>query len=271
MVPTPFNSITLFSTPYYSSLGLLPSDPSPFTLPNASKHRSEQPPITLESYPLPDGNWKWVSRCWMIDMRSDSGEVQHDGWEYNGWFRKHGWKGSTGGWVRRRRWIRLMVRLGEHRRHDGSSLTTGSSNASRRSTPKPGSRQSVGSTIPLSLISGSSNSPSRWGDRNPDDVWLGDSADEDWERCHQLIKRIGRDGRKLELWRLWLGYYHPDHMDEFTVQDPQGKRREKQWTEDEGPLPSEMAALEALNQASVALAPREYVIPVLRKYVGLHP
>ena len=58
--------------------------------------RSEQPPLSLESYPLPDGNWHWVSRCWMIDMRTDTGEVQHDGFEYNWFFRRHNWRAQIG-------------------------------------------------------------------------------------------------------------------------------------------------------------------------------
>ena len=108
--------MTLFSIPYYSALSLLPTDPSPFTLPNTSQKRSEQPPITLDAYPLPDGDWRWVSRTWMIDMRnSDSSIVQHDGFEYNWVFRQRKWRAqvgflSAGGWVRRRRWVRLMMR-----------------------------------------------------------------------------------------------------------------------------------------------------------------
>src|SRR6266511_997646 len=105
--------------PYYSSLSLLPTDPAPYTLPDASNQEpSHQPPVTLTTYPLPDGTWRWVSRSWMIDMRSEStqGQVQHDGFEYNWVFRKHNWKAqvgplNAGGWVRRRRWVRLMVRL----------------------------------------------------------------------------------------------------------------------------------------------------------------
>ncbi|EAU92995.2 hypothetical protein CC1G_06715 [Coprinopsis cinerea okayama7 len=265
--------ITIFSTPYYSSQSLLPIDPSPFTLPNASKRRSEQPPITLDNYPLPDGNWRWVSRCWMIDMRSDSGEVQHDGFEYNWIFRKHNWRAevgafSAGGWVRRRRWIRLMVRSsGKPHRHDVDHDHSSTPSSHQTSSQKARHRQSVGSSLlPTSVLSASTTVSSRWKDMNPDDVWLGDSIEADWERCHQFMKRFGRDGRKLEVWRLWLGYYHPEYKDQFTVEDAKGKRREKQWTEDEGPLPSEMAALEMFSKDSVALAPREYLIPVLRKY-----
>lgn len=267
--------MTLFSTPYYSSLSLLPSDPSPFTLANASKRRSEQPPITLESYSLPDGNWKWVSRCWMIDMRSNLGEVQHDGFEYNWIFRKHGWRAdvgalSAGGWVRRRRWIRLMVRPVKCT-HTGSSHGSGTNtpdNSPSLSSYKH--RRSIGSSVPPSILTGSTNSSEltdRWKDMNPDDVWSGD-READWERLRHFMRRFGRDGRKLEVWRLWLGYYHPEHKDKFSHVDVKGTRREKQWTEDEGPLPSEVHGLEIFTRESVALAPRESVIPVLRQYVS---
>jgi hypothetical protein len=108
-------SITIFSTAYYSGLSLLPSDPLPFTIPCSSAKRSKQPKVSLTEYPLPDGTWRWVSKTWMIDMRSDSGEVQHDGFEYNWRFRQNNWNSevgtlSIGGWVRRRRWVRLMMR-----------------------------------------------------------------------------------------------------------------------------------------------------------------
>ncbi|TFK30453.1 hypothetical protein FA15DRAFT_651042 [Coprinopsis marcescibilis] len=264
--------ITLFSTPYYSNLSLLPWDPSPFTLPNASKRRSHQPPISLDRYTLPDGTWKWVSRCWMIDMRTDSGEVQHDGFEYNWMFRRHHWRAevgamSAGGWVRRRRWIRLMVRPGKERHEDNELLHPHGSDDASSALSKGNRRQSGASSIPLSIISGSSDATtSRWNDMNPDEVWIGDTVDADWERCRVFMKRFGRDGRKLEVWRLWFGYYHPQHKDEFTILDGSGKRHEKQWTEDEGPLPSEIAALELFSQESVALAPRDHLIPVLRKY-----
>ncbi|KAJ2927172.1 hypothetical protein H1R20_g9954, partial [Candolleomyces eurysporus] len=262
--------------PYYSSLSLLPTDPSPFTLPNASKKRSEQPPITLETYPLPDGNWKWVSRCWMIDMRSNLGEVQHDGFEYNWMFRKHNWRAdvgplSAGGWVRRRRWIRLMVRPAkkEYERNGSGS----SRESSRQNTPESSSnrlavhRQSIVSSLQPSVLTGStelSRVSDRWKDMDPDEVWQGD--EEDWERLRHFMRRFGRDGRKLEVWRLWLGYYHPEHKDKFSEADFKGNRREKQWTEDDGPLPSEVASLKVFSQESVAMPPREYIIPVLRKY-----
>lgn len=126
--------LTLFSIPYYSSNSLLPSDPAPFTMPSAvSLKRAHQPSVSLKEYPLPDGNWCWVSNSWMVDMRSDSGEVQHDGFEYNWIFRTHHWHPQVGplsaaGWVRRRRWVRLMMRPGKKRRmvtEEGDGMNDG--------------------------------------------------------------------------------------------------------------------------------------------------
>lgn len=108
---------TIFSTPYYSRFSLLPRiDPYPYSLPNSyTKKPDHLPDVTPEQFPLPDGRWQWVSKAWMIDMGS-VGNVQHDGFEYNSSFRLHGWhaftQGKHGAFVRRRRWIRLMMRPG---------------------------------------------------------------------------------------------------------------------------------------------------------------
>jgi len=265
--------MTVFSIPYYSSLSLLPSDPSPFTLPNAPTKRSKQPPVSLETYPLPDGNWHWVSRCWMIDMRTDAGEVQHDGFEYNWVFRQHNWRArvghfNAGGWVRRRRWVRLMVRPAKPRKegHEIGTPSTGSS--SLGSTAHKPNRQSISSSFPPSVLTGSTDINDHFAQIDPDEVWLGD-AETDWQRCRNLMRRFSRDGRKLELWRLWLGFYHPEHKEKFLSPDPKGKRRDKQWTEDEGPLPSEVTAADILSKETVSIAPRDHVIAVLRTH-GQH-
>jgi len=75
----------MFSTAYYSNRSLLPRDPRPFTVPDVEENVDGQTKIhpfapanvTLETYPLPDPTWRWVSRFWLVDMRG--GEVQHDG------------------------------------------------------------------------------------------------------------------------------------------------------------------------------------------------
>jgi hypothetical protein len=36
-------------------------------------------------------------------------------------------------------------------------------------------------------------------------VWEG--SERDWQCVRRLLRHLGRDGRKLELWRMWLGPY----------------------------------------------------------------
>ncbi|PPQ64268.1 hypothetical protein CVT24_008406 [Panaeolus cyanescens] len=278
--------LTAFSTPYYSSLSLLPSDPSPFTLPNAPLARSKQPPISLDNYPLPDGDWHWVSRCWMIDMRSDTGEVQYDGFEYNWMFRRHGWRArvgsfNAGGWVRRRRWVRLMVRSAKRADAFDTSRPATLASTSRGPTPshsisngKKAHRQSLTSSFlqpsVYSRSTGYTGHTDPWSQLHPDDVWLGEDPEADWQRCAKLMKHLGRDGRKLELWSLWLGVYHPDHKDKFidTAQKGKEARRQKQWTEDDVPMPSEVTAQDILSKERVAIAPKEALLPVLKRHTA---
>ena len=251
--------ITIFSVPYYSSLSLLPSDPSPFTLPNASLKRSGQPPITLASYPLPDGDWHWVSRCWMVDMRADSAEVQHDGFEYNWMFKKHNWSPRVGlwnahGWVRRRRWIRLMVRPAKQKK----KVDYGGFN-----TPDSAAWTRPQSFTPPSLLTSRTDITDHWLQVEPANVWLGD-PEGDWRRCLSVMKLFGRDGRKLELWNLWLGYYDPDQFPPSA--DAKGKQPEG---EIERPLPSAIFQADNLSRDSVPIAAREHVTAVLRHHVTL--
>ncbi|KII94380.1 hypothetical protein PLICRDRAFT_88608 [Plicaturopsis crispa FD-325 SS-3] len=224
--------ITLFSTRYYSALSLLPSDPSPFTLPSAvPTSRATQPELSFDEYPLPDGNWRWVSRAWMIDVRTD-GSAQHDGFEYNWSFRTGGWRAQVGragagGWVRRRRWVRLMMRPA------GGVATRGGDGmqeyASTTGTESPASSRSI-ATATDSEYDGPDHA-----------VWQGNGPDDDWTRCRRLMRRVGRDGRKLELWRQWL---HP-----YFQEGDQGTRRSKQWTEDDELLQSERLATLAKSQS----------------------
>ncbi|KAK2461912.1 hypothetical protein APHAL10511_006375 [Amanita phalloides] len=166
--------LTLFSTRYYSHRSLLPMDPAPFTLPFTSFSRSMQSFMTLDDYQFSDGTWHWVSKSWMIDMRSDTGEIQHDGFEYNWFFRKHHWRAevgplSAGGWVRRRRWIRLMMRPAKHPPDDH-----------------------IANALPSNGLINAAN------------VWQGPTSEDNWSRCHAFMKRLDTDGRKLEVWLSWL-------------------------------------------------------------------
>lgn len=147
-------------------------DPAPFTLPSASFSRSKQPFKSLDDYQFPDGTWRWVSKAWMIDMRSNAGETQHDGFEYNCFFRRRYWQAevgplSAGGWVRRRRWIRLMMRPGKQ---------------------PPDTLPHNTAASPVDAVS----------------VWRGETPDDCWNRCRALMKQLGTDGRKLEVWLSWM-------------------------------------------------------------------
>lgn len=195
--------LTILSSPYYSHLSLLPTDPPQFTIPSDSLKQSRRPNISLSNYPLPDGNWCWVSRSWMIDMRTDSGEVQYDGFEYNWFFREKHWhaeigKLSSGTWVRRRRWVRLMMRPAQH------------TIAHLEGSPSPSTSKSRLSDLPLdtsffSLIHPQSEIALEELARSADLKWEG--SEQDWLHCHRLMRMLGGDGRKLELWRMWLSPY----------------------------------------------------------------
>jgi len=77
-------------------------------------------------------------------------------------------------------------------------------------------------------------------DLDAQDVWSGDDVEQNWIRCHKLMKRLGRDGRKLELWKRWLGGYYSEHPHLGHLLE-KGKQVQKQWTEDEGLMPSQTA------------------------------
>ncbi|KAF8560355.1 hypothetical protein OG21DRAFT_1502659 [Imleria badia] len=206
--------ITLFSTPFYSPHSLLPSDPQPFTIPHNHAPRAHHPNLSLDNYPLPDGTWRWVSAAWMVDMRTDRGEVQHDGFEYNWSFRDNHWhakigKLSTGAWVRRRRWIRLMMRPAVHSRpHTVLDVASSANLTALSSSPSLARPASKLSSLDLGL--------------HASHVW--DGGEQDWQHIHRLLRQLGRDGRKLELWRMWLGPYAqtstPDVKGKAKQSDP---------------------------------------------------
>jgi len=203
-------------------------------------------------------------------MRTDSGEVQHDGFEYNWIFRRHNWRAqigsfNSGGWVRRRRWIRLMVRPGKPKADTFDNGDFSINPSSAKESDKRRHRLSMVSSFPPS-VNTNNTGVTMWPLIDPDEVWMG-ICNDDWQRCRTLMKQFGRDGRKLELWKLWLGFYHPEHKQKFLNPDDKGKRREKQWTEDDGPLPSELLAADILSREWVSIAPRQAVIDVLRTHV----
>ncbi|KAF8509801.1 hypothetical protein JB92DRAFT_2943863 [Gautieria morchelliformis] len=206
--------ITMFSTAYYSSRSLLPHDPPPFTVPDVSEtshnqHPNHTPPnVTLTTYPLPDPTWRWVSKSWLVDMRGD-GDVQHDGFEYNWFFRRHGWRPQAGwcgcgGYVRRRRWIRLMMRPSDARLQAEAAIEEGSreDEANRSETTR---EQLAGHTH----------------------IWKGD--ENDWNRVRKALMSLTGDGPKLDLWADWLrdligeNIFSSAHLRETTEDDSTDK------------------------------------------------
>ena len=277
----------MFSIPYYSHLSLLPWDPPAFTLPDSSEPshgqfyltKSHKPTITLSSYPLPNGDWKWVSKSWMIDMRGD-GQVQYDGFEYNWLFRKHKWSATSAAWVRRRRWIRLMMRPAKQRLHPDAkgqiSLSASSSPsvgipARQSQSPAPSnggrSRYSWRSGI-LSLPSSVSSPLSVDSSIAPGFIWQGDGVD-DWERCHDYLRSLTRDGRKLEVWKLWLGLGGVVESEDVKVNVDGININKKQWTEDEGLLPSQTIVKTPKFVDVSAIPPREWIVVAIREHVSI--
>lgn len=277
--------ITMFSVPYYSHLSLLPWDPPAFTLPDTYDvtdgkfylSKSHKPTISLSSYPLPNGDWKWVSKSWMIDMRSD-GQVQYDGFEYNWVFRKHKWSATNAAWVRRRRWIRLMMRPAKPHLHPAingrmsasisPSLSLGAPIAQNQS-PLPGdqaySRFSWRSGM-QSLPPSASSSRSPTSSIAAGFIWQGDGGD-DWERCHDYLRSLTRDGKKLEAWKSWLGLHSVSEGDGEKGNVDGANSNKKQWTEDEGLLPSQ-ALVKSPRVVDVdTTPPREWIVTAIREHI----
>ena len=285
--------ITIFSVPYYSHLSLLPWDPPPFTLPDTtgSSHRkffltkSHKPTIMLSSYPLPNGDWKWVSKSWMIDMRGD-GQVQYDGFEYNWLFRKHKWSATSAAWVRRRRWIRLMMRPAKQRSypsatgHISSSVSPSPSvgipaNLSQDARPSP--VLSSGGHSRYSWRSGpQSHPPSVLSPRSatssiaPGFIWQGDGVD-DWERCHDYLRSLTRDGKKLEVWESWLGLSNTTKSEGVRENADVANSNGRQWTEDEGLLPSQGLVTTSKTVDVGTTPPREWIVVAIREHVSVSP
>ena len=120
-------------------------------------------------------------------------------------------------------------------------------------TPQPDSPSAL-PTLPSSTI-----------ERNPEElkhIWRGD--DRDWARCHGALRALGRDGRKLELWKYWI--------------DPNGKpasRRQVIWTGEPSKLLNGSGTAQVYEliadapfEVDITRAPVEFIRPVLEAHVG---
>ncbi|TFY69244.1 hypothetical protein EVJ58_g513, partial [Rhodofomes roseus] len=102
-------------------------------------------------------------------------------------------------------------------------------------------------------------------------VWLGD--DGDWERCRTALKRIGRDGRKLELWKRWFGFGFRSEKDEDeedkeeSDEDDVGKGKVRA---EQREVSSSSSSLEKELEEDVGVhtiqPPREYIARVIRDH-----
>jgi len=243
--------LTIFSVPHFSHLTLLPFDPYPFTIPTASHSRSHQPNISLHEYPLPNGNWRWVSKTWMVDMRSGSGEVQHDGFEYNWIFRSKNWKPRIGpfSFVRRRRWVRLMMRPGacKHEHQEGEDGAHTPAAATSRIWHDYNPYRHRGSIVTIGTVT-SADIPVHTPDF--DGVWQGD-VELDWFRYLVVMKHLATDGKKLETWKKWL------NLESATFGPPPRRNG----SEDEGPVSSE-------PQAEMAVSPSQGPAKINVKHIA---
>ncbi|KAF9122020.1 Cytoplasmic and mitochondrial histidine tRNA synthetase [Mortierella sp. 14UC] len=95
-------------TPKFSSKSLLPVDPDEWT-----DQTFQTSAMDTSDYELPDPNWEWVYKSWLVDM---TGDVDEDGWEYAMTFHGSPWHGNYEifrSFARRRRWLRLRKRKGK--------------------------------------------------------------------------------------------------------------------------------------------------------------
>lgn len=165
----------------------------------------------------------------MVDMRG-AGETQYDGFEYNWFFRTRHWRSevgslNAGGWVRRRRWVRLMMRPAKTSHRTEASSTAPTPHMLYQNIMHM-EHVEAGMTRPPSVASVSGES-----DGEGADIWRGD-AEDDWFRCHSVLRKLGTDGKQLELWRHWLGCQPEDKGKRPQIPQPQ-------WTEDEQHASSE--------------------------------
>jgi len=85
-------------------------------------------------------------------------------------------------------------------------------------------------------------------------IWEGIPED-DWFRCHDYLKTLSRDGRKLEVWRQWFGL------------TDLGQPPKKQWSQDDEPLPSENLRADNLTSEGAVPPPIDYVVPVVQDHM----
>jgi hypothetical protein len=215
-------------------------------------------------------------------MRGD-GQVQYDGFEYNWFFRKHKWSATSAAWVRRRRWIRLMMRPAKRHLHPSPNGHVSASPSPSPSIGIPAGHSQ--NTRPSPAMSNGGHSRHSWrsgiqshppsvlpphsitSSIAPGFIWQGDEVD-DWERCHDYLRSLTRDGKKLEVWKLWLGL--GDVVESKDVKENvDAVNIKKRWTEDEGLLPAQTLAKVPKTVDVGTIPPREWIVAAIREHVSV--
>ena len=117
----------------------------------------------------------------------------------------------------------------------------------------------AGMTRPPSVLSSSPDTI----DEDARGVWRGETEG-DWRRCHQVLRKVGTDGRHLEIWRHWLAL------------DKEKKGKDVRWTEDDHILSSEtmhdltsgVDHLKPAIQEAMAQPSKDHIAAVLRTHVS---
>jgi hypothetical protein len=162
--------------------------------------------------------------------------------EYNWCFRRHGWGAQVGwlgagGYVRRRRWMRLMMRPSYARLQAEVALED-----SRREDVATSSEQ----------------------DQTEDTlVWKGDEGD--WNRVRRSLKNLTRDGPRLDIWEDWLS----DLISERMYTPPHCKDSSQDRSAGSTPN-AHPEAIANCNSRSQEHPRREWILSVLREHASLH-
>lgn len=160
--------------------------------------------------------------------------------EYNWFFRRHGWRPNVGwcgagGYVRRRRWVRLMMRPSDARLQAEAAVEDRCEDETNMSESRT---EHLEDTV----------------------VWKGD--EDDWNRVRKALKSLARDGLKLDLWTDWLS----DLIGDGIFTPPRlGGDDPKQYIPDTQP-----GVVADSTSRSQERPHREWILAVLREHVSFH-
>jgi len=178
--------------------------------------------------------------------------------------------------VRRRKWLRLMVYLPSLVTSDSKGVFHPPSHipsASEPTSPFPtGSSSADLTTGKLASSSPMSSKNYKGPEFDVLEIWRGN--EHDWSRCHTALKTLHSDGRRLELWKSWIGDQGDQEEDILAMVRLSNERKGVCWTEDQNmtvkseqvPI-SQIIADEPLNVDS-SRAPRAFLAKVLSEHVS---